>query len=83
VIADHIARTLEEAALKDPYFVDRKLYPNVDFYSGIIYRALGIPTNMFAVMFALAIEAANCGRRRLFPAVAWGSHPGFPAAFWA
>jgi citrate synthase len=48
-----IARTLEEAALKDPYFVDRKLYPNVDFYSGIIYRALGIPTNMFTVMFAL------------------------------
>jgi citrate synthase len=49
----NIARTLEEAALKDPYFVERKLYPNVDFYSGIIYRALGIPTNMFTVMFAL------------------------------
>jgi citrate synthase len=48
-----IAKRLEEAALKDPYFVDRKLYPNVDFYSGIIYRALGIPTNMFTVMFAL------------------------------
>jgi citrate synthase len=48
-----IARKLEEAALKDPYFVERKLYPNVDFYSGIIYRALGIPTNMFTVMFAL------------------------------
>ena len=48
-----IARTLEEAALKDPYFVERKLYPNVDFYSGIIYRALGIPTNMFTVMFAI------------------------------
>ncbi len=48
-----IARKLEEAALKDPYFVDRKLYPNVDFYSGIIYRALGFPTNMFTVMFAL------------------------------
>ncbi|MCB9684751.1 MAG: citrate synthase [Alphaproteobacteria bacterium] len=47
------ARRLEEAALKDPYFVDRKLYPNVDFYSGIIYRALGFPTNMFTVMFAL------------------------------
>jgi citrate synthase len=48
-----IARHLEEEALKDPYFVDRKLYPNVDFYSGIIYRALGIPTNMFTVMFAI------------------------------
>ncbi|MDX2190578.1 MAG: citrate synthase [Bacteroidota bacterium] len=48
-----IAKGLEEAALKDPYFVDRKLYPNVDFYSGIIYRALGIPVNMFTVMFAL------------------------------
>ncbi len=48
-----IARGLEEEALKDPYFVERKLYPNVDFYSGIIYRALGIPMNMFTVMFAL------------------------------
>jgi len=48
-----IARGLEEVALQDPYFVDRKLYPNVDFYSGIIYRAMGIPTNMFTVMFAL------------------------------
>ena len=48
-----IAKSLEEEALKDPYFVDRKLYPNVDFYSGIIYRALGIPTEMFTVMFAL------------------------------
>ncbi len=48
-----IARKLEETALSDPYFVDRKLYPNVDFYSGIIYRAIGIPTNMFTVMFAL------------------------------
>ena len=48
-----IAKALEEAALKDPYFVDRKLYPNVDFYSGIIYRALGFPTNMFTVLFAL------------------------------
>jgi len=48
-----IAKKLEEAALVDPYFVERKLYPNVDFYSGIIYRALGIPTNMFTVMFAL------------------------------
>ncbi|MBT9584530.1 citrate synthase [bacterium] len=48
-----IARALEEVALKDPYFVERSLYPNVDFYSGIIYRAMGIPTNMFTVMFAL------------------------------
>lgn len=48
-----IARGLEEAALTDSYFVERKLYPNVDFYSGIIYRALGIPTNMFTVMFAI------------------------------
>ncbi|GIL13015.1 MAG: citrate synthase [Chloroflexota bacterium] len=48
-----IAKNLEEVALKDPYFVERKLYPNVDFYSGIIYRAMGIPTNMFTVMFAI------------------------------
>lgn len=48
-----IAKGLEEAALEDPYFVERKLFPNVDFYSGIIYRALGIPTNMFTVLFAL------------------------------
>lgn len=48
-----IARQLEEAALKDEYFVKRNLYPNVDFYSGIIYRALGIPVNMFTVMFAI------------------------------
>ena len=48
-----IAQKLEEAALKDPYFVERKLYPNVDFYSGIIYRALGIPVEMFTVMFAI------------------------------
>lgn len=48
-----IAKALEKEALEDPYFVDRKLYPNVDFYSGIIYRALGIPTDMFTVMFAL------------------------------
>ena len=48
-----IAKELEEAALNDSYFVERKLYPNVDFYSGIIYRALGIPTDMFTVMFAL------------------------------
>lgn len=48
-----IAQKLEEAALKDPYFVERRLYPNVDFYSGIIYRALGIPVDMFTVMFAM------------------------------
>jgi citrate synthase len=48
-----IARGLEEAALNDEYFISRKLYPNVDFYSGIIYRALGIPVNMFTVMFAI------------------------------
>lgn len=48
-----IAKGLEKEALEDQYFVDRKLYPNVDFYSGIIYRALGIPTDMFTVMFAL------------------------------
>ena len=48
-----IARALEQEALNDPYFVERKLYPNVDFYSGIIYRAMGIPVEMFTVMFAL------------------------------
>jgi citrate synthase len=48
-----IAKGLEEEALRDDYFVDRKLYPNVDFYSGIIYRAMGIPVEMFTVMFAL------------------------------
>ncbi|RZK25882.1 MAG: citrate (Si)-synthase, partial [Hymenobacter sp.] len=48
-----IAQELEQAALTDQYFIERKLYPNVDFYSGIIYKALGIPTEMFTVMFAL------------------------------
>jgi citrate synthase len=48
-----LAIQLEEHALSDDYFIERKLYPNVDFYSGIIYRAIGIPTNMFTVMFAL------------------------------
>ena len=48
-----IALNLEEVALQDDYFVERKLYPNVDFYSGIVYRAMGIPTEMFTVMFAL------------------------------
>jgi citrate synthase len=57
-----LALQLEEIALKDEYFVERKLYPNVDFYSGIIYRALGIPSSMFTVMFAIA------------RAVGWVSH---------
>lgn len=48
-----IAKQLEEAALSDPYFAERKLYPNVDFYSGIIYRAMGFPVEMFTVLFAL------------------------------
>ena len=48
-----IAKSIEEKALNDEYFIQKKLYPNVDFYSGIIYRALGIPTDMFTVMFAL------------------------------
>jgi len=57
-----LARELEQIALKDEYFIEKKLYPNVDFYSGIIYRALGIPTSMFTVMFAI-------GR-----AVGWTAH---------
>jgi citrate synthase len=48
-----IARRLEAIALSDPYFIERKLYPNVDFYSGILLRAIGIPTNMFTVIFAI------------------------------
>ena len=48
-----MAKGMEEVALKDDYFVSKKLYPNVDFYSGILYRAMGIPTEMFTVMFAL------------------------------
>jgi citrate synthase len=48
-----IARTLEEAALTDDFFIERKLYPNVDFYTGVIYRAMGFPTRMFTVLFAL------------------------------
>jgi citrate synthase len=48
-----IAKRLEEVALSDPYFIDRKLYPNVDFYSGILLRAIGLPTDMFTVMFAI------------------------------
>ena len=50
----NIARGLEELALKDSYFIDRKLYPNVDFYSGVILSAIGFPTSMFTVLFALA-----------------------------
>jgi len=49
-----IALRLEEIALKDEYFIERKLYPNVDFYSGIVLRAMGVPTNMFTALFALA-----------------------------
>ncbi|HEX6834645.1 MAG TPA: citrate synthase [Rudaea sp.] len=52
-----VALALEEVALKDPYFVERKLYPNVDFYSGLIYKALNIPTEMFTVMFAIGRSA--------------------------
>jgi citrate synthase len=48
-----VAKQLEEVALNDPYFIERKLYPNVDFYSGVIYRALGIPVQMFTVLFAM------------------------------
>jgi citrate synthase len=48
-----IAKQLEDVALHDPYFVERKLYPNVDFYSGVIYRAIGIPVPMFTVLFAM------------------------------
>jgi len=48
-----IAKALEEVALHDDYFISKKLYPNVDFYSGILYRAMGIPTDMFTVMFAI------------------------------
>ena len=48
-----LARQLEEIALKDDYFIQRKLYPNVDFYTGLIYRAMGFPTRMFTVLFAI------------------------------
>ena len=48
-----VAVALEAAALKDPYFVERKLFPNVDFYSGLIYRAMGIPTDFYPVLFAI------------------------------
>ena len=49
-----LARTLERIALEDEYFIDKKLYPNVDFYSGIILKAMGFPTSMFTVLFAVA-----------------------------
>jgi citrate synthase len=48
-----IAKELEEVALSDPYFIERKLYPNVDFYSGVVYRAMGMPVQMFTVLFAM------------------------------
>ncbi len=48
-----IARKLEETALADPFFVERNLYPNVDFYAGLVYRALGFPMRMFTVLFAI------------------------------
>src|SRR6202012_1987535 len=48
-----LAMQLEEVALKDDYFISRKLYPNVDFYTGLIYRAMGFPTEMFTVLFAI------------------------------
>ena len=48
-----IAKELEEVAREDSYFIDHNLYPNIDFYSGIVLRAIGIPTNMFTVMFAI------------------------------
>src|SRR5438128_1817274 len=61
-----LAKQLEETALHDPYFVERKLYPNVDFYSGIIYKALGIPTQMFTVMFALGRLPGRSHQRRQY-----------------
>jgi citrate synthase len=48
-----VAKKIEEAALRDEFFIQRRLYPNVDFYSGIVLRAIGIPTNMFTVIFAI------------------------------
>jgi citrate synthase len=59
-----VAMRLEEIALKDDYFVEKKLYPNVDFYSGIIYKALGIPTSMFTVMFAIGRAVGWCAHWR-------------------
>jgi citrate synthase len=59
-----VAMRLEEIALKDDYFIEKKLYPNVDFYSGIIYKALGIPTSMFTVMFAIGRAVGWCAHWR-------------------
>ncbi|MCK5324939.1 MAG: citrate synthase, partial [Woeseiaceae bacterium] len=59
-----LALELEQVALKDDYFIEKNLYPNVDFYSGIIYRALGIPTSMFTVMFALGRSVGWCAHWR-------------------
>jgi len=59
-----LALELEQVALKDDYFVEKNLYPNVDFYSGIIYRALGIPTSMFTVMFAIGRSVGWCAQWR-------------------
>jgi citrate synthase len=59
-----VAMRLEEIALQDPYFIEKKLYPNVDFYSGIIYKALGIPTSMFTVMFAIGRAVGWCAHWR-------------------
>ncbi len=55
-----IAQQLEQVALGDQYFIDRKLYPNVDFYSGVIYRAMGIPVQMFTVLFAMGRLPVDC-----------------------
>ena len=57
--AVRIALELEQIALQDSYFIERNLYPNVDFYSGIILSALGIPLNMFTVMFAMGVPSAG------------------------
>jgi citrate synthase len=59
-----LALELEQVALKDDYFIEKNLYPNVDFYSGIIYRALGIPTSMFTVMFAIGRSVGWCAHWR-------------------
>jgi citrate synthase len=61
-----IAKHLEQAALKDDYFISRKLYPNVDFYSGIIMRAVGIPTNMFTVIFAIGRMPGQIAKGRIY-----------------
>jgi citrate synthase len=65
-----IAKRLEQIALEDPYFISKKLYPNVDFYSGIIMKAIGIPTEMFTVIFALGRAVVPDGRGSLGSPVA-------------